>query len=257
MKHLSIYPWAMDSEPAERLRNALSKRLGYKVFKVHGHKPKSTFVPEHGQAILDWGRSDRPCWYIPGLSWLNHPDFIKNSVDKLRSFDRFSEAGVHHVPFTTSYEKALKWVQEGWVCAREDTKGYDGRGLHLAKSSGQLINYAPLYTKFIKGVSEFRAYVFRGKCIDLLKKFSEKAGDPNIRTDSNGWNYTYNFHNAPEGYEKHAIKAIKSCGLDFGGVDLLWDGNEWWVLEVNTAPDINYNAVELFADGVVDWLQGL
>lgn len=254
MKHLSMYPWSMDSQPAERLRNALSKRLGYKVQKLYGHKESDV---ESGQAIIDWGRSDKPNWFKPGLFWLNHPDKIRNSVDKLRSFTCFKEAGVHCVPFTTSYEKALEWVKEDWVCARADTKGYDGKGLHLAKSQGQLINYAPLYTKFIKAKAEYRSYVFRGKCVDLLKKFSEKGGDPNIRTDSNGWNYTYNFGAEPEGYEKLSIKAIKSCGLDFGGVDLLWNGEDWWVLEVNTAPDINYAAVEIFADEVVEWLQSL
>jgi len=256
-KHLSIYPWAMDSEPAERLRNAVSKRLGYKVMKLYGHKGNYDVV-SRGEAVVNWGRSDRPDWYKEGLHWLNHPDVIINSVDKLRSFECFKEAGVHHVPFSTEMEWARSWARKGaWIACRQDTKSYDGKGLVLAKTLNQIVD-APLYTRFIDGIAEFRAYVFRGKCIDLLKKFSEKGGaNPHIRTDANGWNYTYNFHAAPEGYEKPAIKAIKSCGLDFGGVDLLWDGEEWWVLEVNTAPDINYNAVELFADGVVDWLQAL
>lgn len=255
MKTLSMYPWSADSEPAERLRVALSKRLGYKVVKAYGHEGK--FHAEPGQAIIDWGRSDRPDWFVQGLFWLNHPDKIRNSVEKLRTFACFREAGVHCVPFTTNMEMARNWLESGdWVACRTKTNGYDGQGLVLAKTPNQL-TYAPLYTKFVEGKAEFRSYVFRGKCVDLLKKFSEKGGDPNVRTDSNGWNYTYNFHSAPEGYEKLSVKAIKSCGLDFGGVDLLWDGEEWWVLEVNTAPDINYAAVDIFADEVVEWLQSL
>lgn len=254
MKHLSIFPWSMKSEPAELLRNALSKRLGYKVFKVFSDKG---FEPQSGQAILDWGRSDLPRWYRSGLNWLNHPDKVRNSVDKLRSFSHFKDAGVNSVPATTTWTRADQWLAAGdWVCARMDTKGFDGAGLILVKKQGHLPD-APLFTKFIPASREFRAYVFRGETIDLLEKIQVKAGaDQFIRTDSNHWEYSRNFYK-PTGYKEEAVKAIKSCGLDFGGVDMLYNGKEWWVLEVNTAPDIAYKTVDLFADGVVDWLKEL
>lgn len=251
LKHLSIFPWSMHSEPAEKLRNVLSNKLDYKVFKVFANKG---FEPRPGQAILDWGRSDIPKWDRPDLNWLNHPDKVRNAVDKLRSFARFEHYGVNCVPFTRHYQKAAFWLEtDKWVVCRQDTSGYDGKGLFLAKTPNQLVP-APLYTQFIQSTREFRAYIFRGEGIDLLEK--KDGSNPYIRTDGNDWSYQRTSH-WPAEWEVEARKAVKACGLDFGGVDMLWDGHKWWVLEVNTAPDIAYLTVEKFANGVVKWLQGL
>jgi hypothetical protein len=255
MKTFAIFPWAMDSEPAWRLQKAMSRKLGYNVEMLYGHKGQS-ITKNH--AILDWGRSDNPDWFRADVPWLNKPESIYNSVDKNRSFQCFV-GECRTVPFTMDRDTALEWFEEGAnkICCRTKTKGYDGDGLVLATKPSQVV-YAPLYTKYIPAQAEYRVYVFNGKAVDWLRKSNEEGvQSQDIRTEGNGWIYVRGNY-IPEDCKAQAVKAIKAVGLDFGGVDVLYsqDGKAY-VLETNTAPDIWATTVSIFADEIVAWLQAL
>lgn len=245
VKRFIVFPWAMDSEPAKRLAEILG------ALRVYGHK---NYEPRKGDFIIDWGRSDAPSWAdeakAKGCPVLNHWTNIKKSVDKVRSFEHFGKAKVQTVPWTTDQDVAKQWLKEGeWVCCRTSTTGYDGAGLVLAKKLNQIV-WAPLYTKYIPSKREFRAYVFRDKIIQVFEKLPDTGAKPDIRTDSNGWYYEWTEHHDLD--KTPAIEAIKSLGLDFGGVDLVQstEDKKLYVLETNTAPDIYKHTARQFADEI-------
>lgn len=242
-----VYPWAMDSLPAKRLAESLG------ALRVYGHKD---YVPRKGDFIIDWGRSDRPSWAADAddldCTILNRWTAIKKSVDKSRSFVEFKDHGVRTVPWTDSQKKALSWLENGeWVCCRTITDGYDGKGLVLAKKPDQL-QWAPLYTKYIPSLREFRVYVFRDKVIEFFEKVPDDVVKcKEIRTDSNGWCYEWADNYGID--MKPAIAAIKALGLDFGGVDMILskEDGKTYVLETNTAPDIYKHTARKFAEEIL------
>jgi glutathione synthase/RimK-type ligase-like ATP-grasp enzyme len=102
-----------------------------------------------------------------------------------------------------------------------------------------------MYTKYIKKRDEYRVHVVQGNVIDTQIKMRRYDTDDNqvnwmLRNHSNGFIFGRDrvVHDARR--DALAIAAVHAVNLDFGGVDIIWNAyrNEYYVLEVNTAPGI-------------------
>lgn len=214
------------------------------------------YEPQPGDFILNWGASYPPDWshlLTKKNAFLNHWNSVGNSVSKIRSFHNFKKAKVPTPDWTQSHEEAMRWIKDGWVCVRQTERGYDGKGLILAKKASD-VEYAPLYTKFMPDtINEYRAYIFKGEMIDLLYKYApEGAKHPLIRTETNGWEYGRSSMTGKLAKEIGVIAAaaIAANDMDFGGVDIMHGNYGLVVLETNSEPGIGKITAQRFANAI-------
>lgn len=249
-----IYPYKSYSDSAKLIINKLQEKTNSWVRKISGigkFKPKPTDI------IINWGNSTIPNFGTLGI--LNDPNAVAIAINKLDSFRMFEIHGVKTPEWTTEYEKALEWSQNGEVVVcRRILTGKGGNGITLAFSSSELCP-APLYVKYKKKKKEYRVHVFKDKVIRILEKRKRTTYDhsnplgPYIRNHHNGWVFCTQNITKPQGIEELAIKAIKTIGLEFGGVDIIWNQyeNTCYVLEVNTAPGIDNTTANLYSEEIL------
>jgi hypothetical protein len=170
---------------------------------------------------------------------INHPALVAAAINKRTFLHAARRAGVHTVPWTERQLEADAWIRDGHtVYCRTRLEGKEGEGITVAKTYQQMIP-ARLYTKEVKADREYRVHAVDEQAIAVHRKVSEKRDAvPSIRNTANGWVFK-----RVTIYDKdivdQALKAVKSVGLDFGAVDVLFDGKQAWVMEVNTAPGID------------------
>lgn len=253
---IRILPYAMRSSGARRLSEELQAR-GVDSLRVH---PDGAYKPRIGDLIVLWGHGNTPDWWrdTKGIRVLNHPDSICSAINKIEAL-KLMDGRCNVVPWTTSPRQARDWWgHEQPVVCRHQTEGLDGSGLEVVwpDTFGYKYNAppdAPLYTKFIPSKAEYRIHVFGGRVIIGQRKGPSPGGDPvtdeHIRTERNGWTFLKTPpKEIPEEVEEQAVRAVNALSLDFGGVDVLWDGEQAWVLEVNTAPSIMGTDVPAYAE---------
>lgn len=250
-KRVILFPYSFGSDGAKRVAAELTVR------EVPNLRVRADgdYHPKDGDFIVGWGAGHPGSWFREcskvACEYINKPDAICRSVDKITAFTRFKREGVQTPPWTQSEAKALEWSKSGeWVCVRTRTEGMDGAGLILATKPSQL-QWAPLYTQFIPNEREFRVYVFDGKVIDTLeKKADDEATNQFIRTESNHYIYLRQGSNIP-GLGKLAIAATKALDLTFAGIDIIMDKKgECYVLETNTAPGIGQITARRIAEAI-------
>ena len=158
-------------------------------------------------------------------------------------------------PFTENPQEALKMAENGMVVARTLLRANSGRGIVLVERGSETIPTAPLYVKYIKKKKEFRVHVFKGSVLFLQEK-KKRKGELNervnwqIRNHSNGFIFAHNdVEIGKEGLDK-AVLACNTLGLDFGAVDVIWNerDNKYYVLEVNTAPGITGETLNIYSN---------
>lgn len=115
------------------------------------------------------------------------------------------------------------------------------------------------FSEYIPMQNEYRAWVFRGECLDIYDKVMQRPHE-----------YKYIGRNFRSGFEfrhcskpitdvaKIAINAVEALKLDFGAVDLVRakDGS-LYILEVNTAPGVLRSKAEAtlakLANKIQEW----
>ena len=72
-----------------------------------------------------------------------------------------------------------------------------------------------------------------------------------VRNHDNGFIFVRGGFTAPDAVLEEARRAIKALGLDFGAVDIIWNDKQGkaFVLEVNTAPGLEGQTIEDYAEG--------
>lgn len=176
--------------------------------------------------------------------------------DKLKSFQRFSEAGVSCPEWTTDKEVARSWNKT--IVARTLLRSHSGKGIIMVEP-GEEIPHAKLYVQYKKKKHEYRVHVFQSTVIDVTQK-KRRAGFENrnnqIRNHQNGWVYCRDGIVLPEGIGNLALSACSSIGLNSGAVDIIWNEkeNKCYVLEINTAPGIEGTTCKKYSSKIVEEL---
>ncbi len=253
-KRVILYPWKMSSSGAKMVAAHLTT-MGVDCLRVHSDRD---YKPKDGDLIMGWGAGYRPEWmdHVSNIDYhyINTWKGICNSVSKVTSFGLFKKHSVPTVPWTQSHDSAVKWSADGhWVCCRTNTEGMDGAGLVLAKKPSEM-EWAGLYTKYIKNNREYRIYTFAGRVVDVLTKVpDDDVKDKYIRTESNNYIYARGADCSPEA-KAAAIAATDALDLTFAGVDLIIDEEgEPYVLETNTAPGIGQITAQRIAQAIKEY----
>lgn len=215
-----VVPYDKFSEGAKLLAQALSKVLGYKVYRG----------PAKANRInLKWGDPDGPC------------------ANKLDSFGLLAGAGVPIPDFTTSAEKANSWLKDGQsVVVRKLLKASEGRGIVMVEPGNSVPN-APLYVKYLKKKKEFRVHVWQDQVVLVQEKRKRKGVDADPRIRNHGdWVFCTKNILEPEDLRASALAAVKAVCKETlsGAVDVIWNKklNKCFVLEINSAPGLASNS---------------
>lgn len=245
---LWIYPWNFYSESAQNLAKALGiKRIKHENSKLIGNKNKT---------VINWGASKLPD-EVSKCNIINNSKSVSLCSNKLSFFREIS--GKASVPdWTNDPATAFQWVANGdTVCARTVLNGHSAEGLILMTKDSSTHVEAPLYTKYVPKIDEYRVHVVANEAIDIQRKalrpgWIEEHGAPNhkIRNLANGFIYVRNNLNPPAQVIGEAVKAVKAMGLDFGAVDVIWNQKRStaYVLEINTAPGLEGTTLENYTN---------
>jgi glutathione synthase/RimK-type ligase-like ATP-grasp enzyme len=241
----NVYPYKLGSRSAK----ALAVAVGGKVLKHVGSK----FRPRAEDTVINWGASN--CPEFGGARVLNQ--HTETAQCKLKAFEAMGEAGVR-IP---SYEVELEYAKQLHfpVVCRTKLRGHSGDGIVIAQVMADLVE-APLYTQYVKKKDEYRVHIVDGmyKCEAFFiqrkaRKLENENPDWQVRNLAGGFVFVEeHIDDVPKDVITQAKKAIDALGLDFGGVDVIWNEHEGkaYVLECNTACGLEERTALHYADAL-------
>lgn len=239
---MKVMSYRRFSKSSQILRYAFGQRL---------RPVRPELTPKGTEIVLNWGCSkSKP---NARCRFLNKPESVFLAVNKLRTFNKLSEAGVSIPEFTTDVNAAKAWLEDGKkVLARKLLESHSGNGVVVVKEVSQLPNGFPLYVKYFKKKHEFRVHVFNGQVIDFVEKrkrsgLSDTEFNKYVRSYNNGWVFCRDGITLPEIVKSEAIKAVQALGLDFGAVDIgMSERGRVAVFEINTSPAIEGTTISKY-----------
>ena len=211
---------------------------------------------------------------------LNSIESIKNSSSKIRMKNCFKEYEVKTAPFIISNnrEEILEFARNNeFPIVKKSNFGSRGNGNTIIKTTeelersltGNLSSY--VFEKYCNYNKEYRLHVTKNGCFYSCRKMlkQEFKEHPNAwqRHDDNCvWILEQNENfdkpnnwDLPDGIVEHCVKALKSCGLDFGACDLRVQNNtdregnrrdnpDFIVVEINSAPSFGEVTLEKYKE---------
>jgi len=252
---IKIYPYKMGSVGAK----ALAERLGCKrVF------PDKAYHGKGNDLAVNWGASQPPSWGdIP--HWANLPYCVGIASNKLHAFEVMEDAEIKIPKYTTNPDEAVTWLKDGMkrIYCRRILNGHSGAGIIVATKPDELVA-APLYVEGITGFrDEYRVHVFDGNIIDTQMKRKKVDAEPNQLIRNHGNGYVYCREDIPPLEVKvrdDIYRAVRSLGLTFGAVDVIVNRerpDNYYILEVNTAPGLEGTTLEVYAEAIERYYDGL
>ena len=171
------------------------------------------------------------------------------------------EQPVNTPEFFTDFQEVFTQLREGkTILARTILNGHSGKGIVVMSPDTpvkSLVDDAPLYSRYIKKKDEYRVHVVADEAVDIQRKALAEDQDRDnvnwqIRNHDNGFIYVRNDVEPPEKVVTQAVLAVGLCGLDFAAVDVVWNEHEQeaYVLEVNTAPGLEGQTVDTYANAI-------
>ena len=238
-----VYPY----KPGSRGAKALSEAVEGKVLKHVGSKYK----PRAGDVVVNWGASDCPD-FAPATT-LNRN--VARASCKLATFQMLEVVGVDIPPFATSEQEVCDKDFKFPVVCRTKLRGHSGDGIVIANNPEELVQ-APLYTQYVKKKDEYRVQVLGGKAFFIqrkARKLDVENPDWQVRNLAGGFVFVEEGAVvAPKAVIDNAVRAVAALGLDFGGVDVIWNEAEEkaYVLEINCACGLEQRSAEKYAEAL-------
>lgn len=215
----------MHSESLQRLRFALSQKVGYVI-------PLSRFLKPNSINII-----------------------YGDSKNKLYQYQWLHANQVPSLPFTTDVEQVSKWQAEGAkVVARQLLNSAEGKGIVVLQPDDAVVQ-AKVYTKYVPKKREYRVHIFGDKVVCVLEKRKKKGIDNKnflIQNTANGFVFCRDGFVEPEGIRELALKARKLTNSSIVGVDIGYNElkNFLFVIEVNTTPGFVKTTAEDYANAI-------
>lgn len=244
-----MYLYKQASESGKQMAEALGLR------KInHG---ESAFRGHPLRTVVNWGCGDLPR-QVRMCNVINPEHAVNIAVNKRKTFDVLEQAEVSTVLWTTDRGVAQQWLDNGArIAVRGRLEGRDGDGLQIVDARGEAPE-ARLYTKVVEDAIEYRITVCAGRLVAHQQKVPIHEGaNPDVRTTDGGWGLRWinrRYNAISPLVIRTAIDAVDALGLDFGGVDVLYDGMGAYVLEVNTAPELTPTLLEKLSNAIKELL---
>lgn len=236
-----VYPYKQGSNGARALANGLTGR----VLKLE----RSNYVERPQDTIINWGSSGP----VPYRTVLNRPEAVTVASNKLSCLTALRNQC--RIPDFWTRQEDIPNEAFPIMC-RTILNGHSGAGIVVANDRGELVR-APLYVRYVKKIDEYRVHVGRDRdgqsIIISIQRKAKRNGVENanyrIRNLANGFVYVRNDVNPPDDVLEQAKAALRAVELDFGAVDVIWNGHERraYVLEINCAPGLEGQTVEDYA----------
>lgn len=253
MKNVYLYPYKMGSRSSSALADALqSPQIRHK---------KSKFKGAGFRSVINWGAAKLPPEVLRSRV-INKTEFTTIAGNKLRFFEHQTKnKGARLVPYTTSQAEAADWSKKKFtVVVRNHLTSHSGRGIVIVEP-GDSLPKASLYTQYIPKDAEFRIHVLGGKIIFRQRKIKDpEISEPKtwkVRSHDNGFIFQHNDLSIPKDVEDQALLAMKVSGLDFGGVDVIWNAKRGkaYILEVNCACGLEGETIIAYANAFRNYLK--
>ena len=249
-----IFPYRTGSKAVK----ALARELGIKQIK----RERSRFRGRPDKTVINWGCIALPDEILKRCRIINPPDKVHLASNKLEFFHVMEEAGLSQIipKWTTEQDIAQEWLRRGRVAVcRTVLAGHSGEGIVLAAKPEDLVA-APLYTKYIPKKEEYRVHIVNGEVIDVARKARRKdyaAPNYQIRVWRNGFVFVREDCNPENCVLNAARDAFRPTGLDFGAVDVIYneEGGHAYVLEINTAPGLEGQTIQTYANALREYLR--
>ena len=259
-----IYPYNSYSASARALGKALKAADKNMVGVIR--REGSKFQPGEGKLVVNWGSGDDTITRYAGAGSrvLNAPPAVNTCANKIHFFNAIKDNAACP-EFTTSFDEAGRWIQEGFVVVgRLDLRASGGCGIVMSDEGNPDFAECRLYTKYIPKLSEFRVHVFRGRVIDVQQKKMRQTDqegrkvDPDtvnfrVRSYSNGFIFAREDIKVPPTVTEEALKAFECIeGLDFGAFDVIYNSkrDQAYVLECNTAPGLEGSTLDSYVEAI-------
>jgi glutathione synthase/RimK-type ligase-like ATP-grasp enzyme len=202
-----------------------------------------TELPSLINVLIRWGSSKTFTGKAHRV--LNKKKAIELARDKYNSLIVLKKAGIE-VPKISQNPSDLKFPFLARKSHHQEAKDLflclQSRDTIQAKKSG-----ADYYIQYVPTKKEFRIHIINDKIVKVFEKIPSYDDKmiTFVRNNAFASFKTTDFDEA----NKIALKAVKILGLDFGAVDIiLGDDNKLYVLEVNTAPRLNSNTLEIYVE---------
>lgn len=266
MQNIKIIPWHMGHSGSKHVAAMLSEYIGKRVWRWYASK-EHEYVP--GNLYINFGSSKLGEWIedIPQGYMLNWPGAIANAVNKTKTFQMLQRKGIATVEWTQHKAEAVLWLgMKNNVVCRTKVAGYAGKGIVVAHNLNEIVD-APLYTRFLPNTTEYRVHTICGEVVDVQEKRKKNKvnlapGEKlnlEIRSHKEGWVFCRKNVQEPADLRQLAIAATSALGLDFAGVDIIYDKDtsKCYVLELNTAPGLEGSTIKIFADAFYKYYKSL
>lgn len=251
IKPFDIVVNPVGSKFAKALQRALVYKVDNPVYRRASPKQivaRAPVISRRGN-VLRAGRSS---------SVRNHFLVTQRPLNKVEQFEKFTEQGISCPRFTLTSANVGELGKT--VFARTLINATNGRGIvEFEPASGGPIPRAPLYTEYIPKKAEYRFHVFGSDVIDIQQKkkkreFNEDERDTRIRNLHNGYIYSRDGVNPPNGAADLAIRAVAALGYQYGAVDLIYNEkrNQCYVLEVNSRPGLMNTTLERYCNAIIE-----
>lgn len=237
MKNIFVFPYKAGSRSAIAISDALD------CYRIN-RDGSSRFSRGSNKAIINWGWGSTLPEEVAACTIINKPEAVARAISKIDSFRCFIRDRVKCPDFTTDSTTAKQWLNQGSkVYCRAHNEGSDGSGLTVHSDPLTALPSARLYTKGLSIRDEYRVHVVGDEVVTYQKKVRRSdvtSHNDLIRTTGGGWGFEVveDERLISPNIDDECILAIKSLGLDFGGVDVIDCGGKAYVVEVNTAPHL-------------------
>jgi glutathione synthase/RimK-type ligase-like ATP-grasp enzyme len=241
---LYIYPYRYRSRSARRL----ARLLDAVVLKTEQRQPVS-----YDSTIINWGSSK--CPYDRRI--LNPPEAIELAANKRNAFLALQSKGVSIPRFVTD-AMSVTWHGSSPTVIRHKLTGHSGEGIEIVEPGVEPKDFpdARLYVEYLKKNKEYRIHVI-GDAVVAIQRKARRHDTPDdevdwkVRNHKNGFVFARQDVNVSEDCLSAARDAVKALGLSFGAVDIIVSTRDKkpYVLEVNTAPGLEGQTINDYAEG--------
>lgn len=226
--------------------------------------------PRNASFIIGWGCKHDALLPSCEKGYINPPDKISINRNKFKTSKKLSDNGV----FSPRVIKATspKDIRSALIA---NTIKYPLIGRRISHQGGRdailCLNMRDVkhafdegtqyFSEYIPNEKEYRIHIFKNQIIRIQKK-GENEGTENswIKSSHNGWVFCEinDFDTVNPELKTEAKKSLNIMGLDFGAVDVVWsDFKKPYVLEINTAPSLNEEGIEIYGEKIREFLNNL